>query len=174
MADLRNRSGFWVEAAVKFSETNAKGISKDVTERYVVEAASFMDGEQRIRDEFNYANKPLKTVSAMLKPKYGSICFTTEAAAENFYKVKVVITEEVEVRTRKGGTRTKTKAVSHFHLVQASSAEGARLAIEQEVYKNSNEDYEIADIVKTRILDVLEKDKHIERLAAERGTQEDK
>lgn len=169
--ELRNRSGFWMEAIVAFTETNSKGIGKEVKERYVVEASTFIDGEQRIREEFNYANKPLKTVSGMLRPKYGTICFSNEAAAENWYKVKVSISEEVEVRTRKGGTRTKTKVVSHFHLVQASSVEGARQAIKEEVYKNSNEDYEIADIVKTRILDVLEHNKHLQTLA-DRGTQE--
>ena len=164
MADLRNRSGFWVEALVKFTETNDKGVQKEVGERYTVEAASFMDGEKRIREEFNYANKPLKTVAAMLKPKYGTICFNNDATAENWYKVKVTISEDVEVRTRKGGTRTKTKAVSHFHLVQAASQEGAVHAINDVVYKDSNADYEIADVVKTRILDVLENGKHLQGL----------
>ena len=56
-------------------------------------------------------------------------------------------------------------SVSHFHLVQASSNEAARKAVVEEVYKNSNADYEIADVVKTRILDVLENDKHLQTLA---------
>lgn len=167
MANLRNRSGFWMEATIAFNETNEKGLSKEVKERYVVEAATFIDGEKRIRDEMTYNNRPIK-VPAMIKPKYGTICFSDDAEAENFYKVKVCITEEVEVRTRKGGTRTKTKVQSHFHLVQASNVEGARKAIKDEVYKDSNADYEIADIVKTRILDVLEKDKHLQTLSAEK------
>lgn len=167
MSDLRNRSGFWVEALVKFTETNEKGIQKEVGERYVVEAASFMDGEKRIREEFNYANKPLKTVAAMLKPKYGTICFSNDADADNWYKVKVSISEEVEIRTRKGGTRTKTKVVSHFHLVQAASQEGAVHAIKEVVYKDSNADYEISDVVKTRILDVLENGKHLQGISTD-------
>ena len=161
----RIRSGYWMEAVVCFSETNAKGLSKDVKERYTIEAASFMDAEQKIRDEFNYANKPLKNVSGMLRPKYGTICFSNDSEANNWYKCKVCITEEVEVRTRKGGTRTKSKVVSHFYLVQAASNEVARRVISEEVYKNSGEDYEIADIVKTRILDVLENEKHLATLA---------
>ena len=111
-------------------------------------------------------------IGNMVRPKYGTICFNTDAEAESFYKVKVCISEEVEVRTRKGGTRTKTKVVSHYHLVQASSVEGARQAIKDVVYKESNADYEIADIVKTRILDVLEHGKHMAKTAAERGTEE--
>lgn len=172
MSNLRTRSGFWMEAVVAFNETNEKGLSKEVKERYVIEASSFIDGEQRIRDEFSYANKPIKTISNMIRPKYGTITFSDDSEADNFYKVKVCISEEVEVRTRKGGTRTKTKVVSHFHLVQAASVEGARQAVKEDVYKNSNEDFEIADIVKTRILDILEHDKHMQKTAAERGTEE--
>lgn len=165
MANLRNRSGFWMEAVLAFNETNQKGITKEVKERYVVEAASFIDGEKKLRDELTYANKPIKNVAGMIRPKYGTICFTDDATAESFYKVKVVITEEVEVRSRKGGVRTKEKAVSHYHLVQSSSVEDARKAVVDEVYKNSNADYEIADVVKTRIVDVLENDKHMSSLA---------
>ena len=161
MANLRNRSGFWMEAVAVFNETNEKGISKEVKERYVIEAASFLDGEKKLRDELNYSNRPIKRVDGMVRPKYGTICFSDDATAENFYKAKVVITEEIEVKTRKGGVRTKTKAVSHFHLVQAASNEAARRAVVEVVYKDSNADYEITDVVKTRILDVLENDKHL-------------
>lgn len=163
MANLRNRSGFWMEAVAVFNETNEKGISKEVKERYTIEAASFLDGEKKLRDELNYSNRPIKRVDGMVRPKYGTICFSDDATAESFYKVKVVITEEIEVKTRKGGVRTKTKAVSHFHLVQAPSNEAARKAIVDVVYKDSNADYEIADVVKTRILDVLESDKHLKK-----------
>lgn len=165
MANFRNRSGLWMEAVLAFSETNEKGITKEVKERYVVEASSFIDGEKKLRDELNYNNRPIKSVSGMLRPKYGTICFNDNAGAENFYKVKVCITEEVEVRTRKGGVRTKTKVQSHFHLVQASNVEEARKAIKEVVYKESMADYEIADIVKTRILDVLENNKHLTTLS---------
>ncbi len=170
MANLRNRSGFWIEAVLAFSETNEKGLTKEVKERYTVEAASFMDAEKKLRDELNYANRPIKTVAGMVRPKYGTICFSDDATAESFYKVKVVITEEVEEKTRKGVVRTKTKAVSHFHRVQAASNEAARRAVVEVVYKDSNADYEIADVVKTRIVDVLENNKHLQTLANRENT----
>ena len=163
MENLRNRSGLWMEATLAFNQITEKGTTKEVKEKWVIEAASFMDAEKRLRDELNYANRPIKSVANMTRPKYGTICFSDDATAESFYKVKVVITEEVEVRTRRGGTRTKQKAVSHFHLVQAQSNEAARKAIVDVVYKNTNADYEIADVVKTRILDVLECDKHLKK-----------
>ena len=87
MANLRNRSGFWIEAVLVFSETNEKGIAKDVKERYTVEAASFMDAEKKLRDELNYANRPIKSVAGMVRPKYGTICFSEDALADSYYKV---------------------------------------------------------------------------------------
>jgi hypothetical protein len=153
-----------MEATIAYNETNENGIEKEKKEKYVVESATFIDCETNIRKEMEYNNRPIK-VTAITKPKYGTICFNTDAAAENWYKVKVCITEEVEVRTRKGGTRTKQKMQSHFHLVQAANVDDVRRAIKDVVYKETTEEYEIADIVKTRILDVLEKDKHLERLA---------
>ena len=109
MANLRNRSGFWIEAVLVFSETNEKGIAKDVKERYTVEAASFMDAEKKLRDELNYANRPIKSVAGMTRPKYGTICFSDDAITENYYKCKVCITEEVEVKTRKAQKRLRLR-----------------------------------------------------------------
>lgn len=158
---LRSRSGFWMQVTIEVSEITLKGLPKTVREQYVVEAASFIDAEERIRKELNYSNRPIRNVAGIIRPKFGEICFSDDTAAENWYKAKVVTTEEVEVRTRKGGTRTKTKSVSHFYLIQSDSNENARKAVDEQIYKGSNEDYEIADIQKTRILDVLEFEKHL-------------
>ena len=49
MANLRNRSGFWMEAVAVFTENNEKGLPKEIKERYVIEAASFIDAEQKLR-----------------------------------------------------------------------------------------------------------------------------
>ena len=163
MGNLRNRSGFWMEATIAYNETNENGIEKEKKEKYVVESATFIDCETNIRKEMEYNNRPIK-VTAITKPKYGTICFNTDAAAENWYKCKVCITEEVEVKTRKGGVRTKTKVVSHYHLVQAIDVDDARRAIKDAVYQYSTEDYEISDIVKTKILDVLESGEHLKTL----------
>ena len=167
MENLRNRSGFWIEATISFKETNENGVEKDKKERYVVEASTFIDGETRIRKEMEYNNRPIN-VPAMSKPKYGTICFNSLPDAENWYKCKVCITEEVEVRTRKGGVRTKQKVVSHFHLVQAANVEDARRAIKEVVYQDSTDDFEISDIVKTKILDVLENGELLKTLAIEK------
>lgn len=169
--NLRNRSGFWMEVGIAYSTTNEKGVMKELNEKYIVEAVDFTQAEARIRKEMDCANRKIK-VKTVVRPKYGEICFADNTQIDNWWKVKVVITEEVEVKTRKGGVRTKTKSVSHFHIVQAQSDEGARRAIKEVVYKDSQADWEISDITKTRILDVLEKDKHLETLAEERAKKD--
>ena len=156
MEHLRNRSGFWMEATIAFDEPNENGVLKEKKEKYVVEAATFIDGETRITKEMEYANRHIK-VTAMSRPKYGTVCFN-DADSESFFKVKVCIPEITETRS---GMKTKVK--SHYHLVQAASVEEARKAIVDAVYQFTTEDYEIADIVKTKICDVLEFGKHLEK-----------
>ena len=169
---LRNCSGFWIEAGISYTTTNEKGVMKEINEKYIVEAVDFTQAEARIRAEMNCTNRQIK-VKAVVRPKYGEICFADNSQIDTWWKVKVVISEEVEVRTRKGGVRTKVKSVSHFHMVQAQTDEGARRAIKEVVYKDSTADWEITDVNKTRILDVLEKDKHLETLAEERAKKEE-
>ena len=170
--NLRNRSGYWIETNIAYNTTNEKGVQKEIKEKYVVEAIDFGQAEERIRKEMNCANRQIKILSPMVRPKYGEICFAGNTEIDTWFKVKVIITEEVEIRSRKGGVRTKTKAVSHFHLIQATTDEGARRAIKEVVYKDSTADWEISDINKTRILGVLEREKHLDNLAEERAKKE--
>ena len=160
MEKLRNRSGLWMITTISFMKENEDGTEREVREQYVVEAASFIEAETRIRKEMEYNNRPID-VMAITKPGFDSVCFNDDADADKFYKVKVCIIEDVDVRSRKGGVRTKTKVQSYRHLVQASSVDGVRQAIKEVVYKDTMDDYEIADIVKTNILEVLEYDRHL-------------
>ena len=152
---LRNRTMFCMQVTVSHSETNKKGYSHEVKEQYVVEAASFIDAEQRIHDEMNYNNRPIM-VKAISRPKFEEICFSDDIS-DSWYKAKTQTTEYTD--------SGKEKKVSHYFLVQAPDNQSAINAVNDVIYKDSIEDYEIADIVKTRILDVLENDKHLATLA---------
>ena len=57
-------------------------------------------------------------------------------------------------------------------MVQATSDVSARTAIKEVVYKDSTEDWEIVNITKTKLLGVLERDKHLDNLAEERAKKE--
>ena len=149
--NLRNRSGYWIETNIAYNTTNEKGVQKEIKEKYVVEAIDFGQAEERIRKEMNCANRQIKILSPMVRPKYGEICFADNTEIDTWFKVK---------------------AVSHFHLIQATTDEGARRAIKEVVYKDSTADWEISDINKTRILGVLEREKHLDNLAEERAKKE--
>lgn len=158
MANLRTRSGFWIETAISYAHTNEKGIQKEIKEKYVVEAADFGQAEERIRQEMNCDNRQIK-VRSVVRPKYGQICFDDESGIDTFFKVKVVVHDEVEI---KGGTDVKIKDTPYYYLVQAESIEKARLAVNDVIMKDTLLDFDINDVTKTKIFGVLEYGKHLQ------------
>lgn len=122
MANLRNRSGFWMEATLAFSETNEKGITKEVKERYVVEAASFIDGEKKLRDELNYANRPIKSVAGMVRPKYGTICLVTMPWLKVTTKSRLSLRKRLKSRPAKAvsAPRPRLSVTSIWYRLQAT------------------------------------------------------
>lgn len=170
-ASYRNRSGFWKECSISYSAQNEKGISVKHREQYVVEALDFIQAQTRVTKEMECANRKIM-VDAIKTPKYGEICFDEASNCEDWWKVKVQISEEVEVKSRKGGTKIKTKLRTREHLIQAGSDAAARTAIQDCIYKGSNEDWEIIQVTKTKLLGVLENEKHLANLAEERAEKE--
>ena len=158
MSNLRSRSGFWIETAISYPHTNEKGVTKDINEKYLVEAADFGQAEERIRKEMNCDNRTIH-VKTVTRPKYAEICFDDESGIDTFFKVKVVIHEEVET---KGGIDVKTKDRKKLHIVQAADVDSARKAVSESIYKDSMLDYDIDDVVKTKLMGILEYGKHLD------------
>ena len=125
---------------------------KFVKEMYVVEASSFMDAERSIREEMDFQGIQI-VIPAMQRAQFAEVCFNSDAEAYNFYRVRVVTEYDDETG------RMKKKNI--FHLVQAPDIDTARTIVTQEVYKDYPIEYEIADIVKTQVLDILEEGKHV-------------
>lgn len=169
--NYRNRSGFWKEATASYSAPNEKGIMIKHREQYVVEAADFVQAQTRLTKEMECANRKI-IVDPIKTPRYGEICFNETEQIDDWFKVRIQVSEEVEVRSRKGGTKVKTKLRTREHLIQASSDAAARTAIHECVYKGSTEDWEIVQITKTKVLGVLENDKHLSNLDDERSEKE--
>lgn len=166
MSNLRSRSGFWIEAAISYPHTNEKGVTKDINEKYLVEAADFGQAEERIRKEMNCDNRTIH-VKSVTRPKYAEICFDDESGIDTYFKVKVVIHEEVET---KGGIDVKTKDRKKLHIVQAANVESARKAVSESIYKDTMLDYDIDDVVKTKLMGILEYGKHLDA-ASDNGSE---
>ena len=158
---------------ISYSAQNEKGITVKHKEQYVVEAVDFIQAQTRVTKEMECANRKI-LVDAIKTPKYGEICFNDGANIDDFWKVKIQVTEEVETHSRKGGTKVKQKIRTREHLIQASSDAGARTAIQECLYKDSTEDWEIVQVTKTKLLGVLENEKHLANLAEERAEKEKK
>lgn len=170
-ANYRLRNSFWKEATISYTAVNEKGIYVKHREQYVVEAADFVQAQTRMVKEMECANRKI-VVDPIKTPKYGEICFDDSCGCEDFFKVKVEVSEDVEVKSRKGGTKIKTKKIVHEYLVQAASDAAARTAVHENIYKGSTEDWEIIQITKTKLLGVLEKEKHLSATAEERAKKE--
>lgn len=170
-ANYRNRSGYWKEVAISYSAQNEKGFSVKHKEQYVVEALDFIQAQTRVTKEMECANRKIN-VDTIKTPKYGEICFNEGINCDDWWNVKIQVTEEVEVKSRKGGTKIKTKIRTRVHLIQAASDAAARTAIQECIYKGSTEDWEIVQVTKTKLLGVLENEKHLANLAEERAKKE--
>ena len=146
---MRNRTLECFEVGVSYLKMKENGETKEVKEKYVIEAPTFGNAEEiAIREISSYVVDGGVIIRTIARPKYQDICFSEDAECENFYKVKILITE-----LNDDGTE---KELPIFHLVQAKSLEAARNAIISTVYAGSMADYEIASISKTSIIDVFE------------------
>lgn len=149
---MRNKTSEWFECGVSYLKLNDKGETKEVKEKYVVEAPTFGNAEETIINELlNYVEEGGITVRTIARPKYQEICFSDDAKGDKFYKVKI-LTKEIN---ENDGSE---KEVPSFHLIQAVSLETARNAVINTVYAASMVDYEIASISKTSVIDVVVKE----------------
>lgn len=147
---MRNKTSEWFECGVSYLKLKDNGETKEAKEKYVIEASTFGNAEEKIIGEtLTYVDEGGVTVRTITRPKYQEICFSEDAKDDRFYKVKILVKELNE-------NDGSEKEVAVFHLVQASSVESARNAIINTVYARSMADYEIASISKTTILDVFE------------------
>ena len=138
-------------------------MTKDINEKYLVEAADFGQAEERIRKDINCDIRSFR-VKSVTRPKYAEICFDDDSAIDTYFKVKVVIHEEVET---KGGIDVKTKDRKKLHIVQAADVESARKAVSESIYKDTMLDYDIDDVVKTKLMGILEYGKHLNALSGD-------
>ena len=147
---MRNRTLECFEVGVSYLKMKDNGETKEVKEKYVIEAPTFGSAEEiAIREISAYVTDGGVSIKTIARPNYQEICFSDDSATDTFYKVKILITEMNDDGSE--------KVLAVFHLIQAKSLEAARNAIISTVYAATIVDYEIASISKTSILDVFEK-----------------
>lgn len=136
----------WFECKVKTEKTLESGATKKVTEPYLVNAMSFTEAEARIIKEVSPFCNGEMTVSDIKRAKYSEMFMAEEESADKWYKVKcnfVMIDEKTQAE----------KKVATLILVQASDLRDAVKRFDQGM-RGTQQDYEIAMVQETNILDV--------------------
>ena len=146
---MRSRTAQWFETTVRYDKTMEDGKQKKVSERYVVDALSFGEAEERITREMTHY------ISGEFQVK--------KIDDDKWYKVKVAFVTIDE--------KTEKEKRSHvYYLVQASSTNVAETNVTI-VFADSVMDYVIEAITETKILDVFEHIAQATKKETKSGTQ---
>jgi hypothetical protein len=124
------------------------GMQKKVKETYVVDALSFTEAEQRILEEMSSYISGEFDVDDIKKASYKEIIFSDDANADRWYKTKL------EFITLDDKTEKEKRSAVNF-LVQAGTLNGAVKNIDEAMGGTMN-DYVIASVAETKLMDVFE------------------
>ena len=145
---MRSRTSSWIEVDVRYNKVNDEGFEKPVTERYVVDALSFSEGEaSAIKEMQTYVTGDL-TVRKMNPAAYGDIFFSDADTDDRWYKAKLKFIYIDE-------NSNKEKFTTNTYLVQGSSLESAVNNVKA-VMNGTMIDYVFVSVSETNIIDVFE------------------
>lgn len=143
---MRSKTSSWFECSVSYEKVQEDGTERRITEKYVVEALSFTEAEQKITDELSsYVSGELR-VKGIVPAQYNEIFFSVSDEEYRWFKVKVKFITIDE--------SNKEKCTNVIYLVQGSCISSAKAYIE-EILSSSMLGYDLCGINETKILDVF-------------------
>lgn len=145
---MRSRTSQWFETKIRYEKVQEDGMTKAITESYVVDALSFTEAESSIIEEMSAYISGDFNVTGITKCPFGEIFFSDVDTDDKFFKVKlkfITIDEKTE----------KEKYTNVNYLVQAHTLQQAVKYVE-EVMGATAIDYIFAAIQDTKIMDVFE------------------
>lgn len=137
----------WFECKVKYEKALENGMTKKVTEPYLVDALSFTEAERRFIEEIEPFMSGEYMVTDIKRANYAELFETDDDEADKWYKTKVAFITLDE----KSGTEKKQ---NQNMLVQASDLRDAVARLDEGM-KGTMADYEIAAVTETAIMDVF-------------------
>jgi hypothetical protein len=135
----------WFECKVSYEKAGEGGMSKRVTEPYLVDALSFTEAEARIIEELRPYISGEFTIVDIKRARLAELFFNP--AGDRYYRVKVFFITFDE----KSGAEKKTAVQM---LAQASSVREA-VEVVEEGMKGTMADYTVASITETALIDVF-------------------
>lgn len=145
---MRSRTAEWFETKVKYDKMMEDGSQKRVPELYVVDALSFSEAEEAVTEEAAHYSTGEFDVIDIKKAAYREIFFSDNPSDDKWYKAKVnfIIIDEKTDKEKLSGVN---------YLVQSNTLQNAVKNIE-EVLNTGMQDWKIASVAETSILDVYE------------------
>lgn len=135
------------ECGVRYERTMENGMTKKVTELYLVDACSFAEAEGRITKEMKpYISGDFDVVS-IKRTNYSEIVENGVDSADKWFKAKLMLVT-LDEKTAK----EKKQAV--YFIVKASDINNAHTVVVERM-KTSVVDYEIATLDETKIMNLF-------------------
>lgn len=144
---MRTRTSMWFECKIRYDRLTDEGLSKKVTEQYVVDALSYTEAEKNIIRSTAEIIPEVIEIKAIKEAAYNEIFFS-EDDAEKWYKTKISF---ISIDERTG----KERRNNVLYLVQANDISNA-ISNVKEIMSKSMSDYTIQSMALTQILDVFE------------------
>ena len=136
----------WFECTVAIDQVQDDGTTKAVTQKYLVDALSFTESEDRIIEEVKPFTNGNLDVKAVKKVRIAEIFPNETGEADTWYRVKAVFIT-IDEKTQ------AEKEAPFVVMVQSASFSNARADFEKGM-RGSLADYRIVSITETKILDV--------------------
>ncbi len=143
----------WFECKVKYEKTMENGLTKKVSEPYLVDAISFTEAEKRIIEEIRPFMTGEFVISDIKRANYSEVFFCDAESADRWFKCKLSFITLDE----KSGAEKKSNS---YALVQAGDLREAIKYLDEQM-KGTIMDYQIASVTETMIMDVYPYDASI-------------
>ena len=135
------------ECGVRYEKTADNGMTKKVTELYLVDACSFAEAEGRITKEMEpYISGDFDVVT-IKRTNYSEIVENPDISADKYFKAKLML---ITIDGKSG----KEKKQAVYFIVRASDIDNAHRVVVEHM-RTSVMNYEIATLDETKIMDLF-------------------
>lgn len=144
MKEVKSITSTWFEVKVSGERVDESGMTRKVKELYCVDAVSFTEAEAHTMERL------IDCGGEVVEEKiasYKEVLSRPDEEREKWYKCKVML---ITINENTG----KPKRTSVYYLANADSTAGAESII-KDFYNSSAQDYEIASIAETSVLEII-------------------
>ena len=136
----------WFECKVRYDKTMENGLSKQVTETYLVDALSFTEAERRFIEEIEPFMGGEFTVTDIRRTKIAELFESNDGQADRWFKCKVAF---ITLDEKTGAE----KRANQMMMVQAIDLRDAVKALDKAM-EGTLGDYVIVSVAESPVMDV--------------------